>query len=147
MALERRNPLPPGKYWIDQFEAKGGILRFDAWLRRESKTVRVLQREEHPADLTAAWDPIFHPGEGGSVARKLRVWYLFEVLKPTLFEKGLGLPTIVPTSTQAPPVTKSDDTVTKPKVEEPRDVFARLAGDAKTILLVGGLLYLLTRKS
>jgi hypothetical protein len=133
MAVERRNPLPVGRYWVDQFETVGpgaGILGFDMWLRRHDNEVRLLKREDFPAGF---W--------GGP---KHRVWYLFQVEQPVPWERGWGFPTIVqsPAAPTAPPVTSSADTAQTPPPEPgPMQQLEDLFGDAKTVLVVGVLIW------
>lgn len=90
MALERRNPLPVGRYWVDVFEPEWQ--RFDSWLKLNAHFVKVHADELHDDE-----DPE-------------RRWILFEVLTPMLVGwLGPGLPTIADKSIQS-----SDDTVQKP---------------------------------
>lgn len=90
--MQRENPLPAGRYWVDVFEADQPAFRL--WLESHSGPVKVVSTESHPAD-------------GGGPARD---WYLFEVAEPVPWE-GPGFPTI------ATNVTSSDDTVQKPPPE------------------------------
>lgn len=90
MALERQNPLPLGRYWVDVFEEDWP--RFDAWLELNKHFVTVHAVENHDDE-----DPE-------------RRWYLFSVTAPFLVAwLGPGLPTIADTSIQS-----SEDTVEKP---------------------------------
>lgn len=84
--LQRQNPLPPGRYWIDVFEKDAAAFR--AWLER-SPGVRV-QTTQHFDESPA------------------RDWYLFDVTAPTSWE-GPGLPTIATAD-----VKSSEDTVQRP---------------------------------
>jgi hypothetical protein len=73
MAIERRNPLPTGQYWVDVFELGKDSSPFEDWLSKHADSIHVDKRE---AFLS----------EG-------RVWYMFTVLSPTDWE-GPGYPTI-----------------------------------------------------
>jgi len=95
-ALERRNPLPPGRYWVDVFQSKATA--FNAWLARQKDSVRVETTESYPGDLDRAYES--------------RDWVLFRVLAPVPWE-GPGLPTVADAG-----VRTSDDTVQKPPPEK-----------------------------
>jgi hypothetical protein len=71
MAVERRNPLPAGRYWIhlDSSDAPS----FDAWRRQPSVFTRTTT---------------YHPDDGWT-------WYLFDVKAPIAWQAELwGWPTI-----------------------------------------------------
>lgn len=89
-AVERANPLPPGRYWVDVFELDSP--NFSTWLATNKATVRIVSTEHHDAD------------SGGPA----RDWVLFEVSAATPWN-GPGLPTIAD-----PSVTSSSDTVQRP---------------------------------
>jgi hypothetical protein len=136
MAIERKDPIPIGKYWVDALD-EIAIFYFDTWAIRNSGTVKVIKKEENP------------PGWLSSSGR--RNWYLFEVTAPTPRwqpVKNLGLPTIVqsPTAPTAAPVTSSADTATRPPPPTPSSMFGGMFDDAKTVAIVLGVLYLATRK-
>lgn len=124
MAVERRNPLPPGVYWIDVFDPNRQA--FAEWLKAFAPVVR-LRATEHfgpgtsplHAFLQGAWtvSPALAalanlvPGTEGPA----RDWALFEVLAPSPFDaKRFGYPTIAGAE-----VKSSDDTVQKPDVKPP----------------------------
>jgi hypothetical protein len=89
MAIERRNPLPPGRYWVDTFEPKRTDFR--VWLDKNAEYVHVENRKEY-------LDP---PG----------TWYLFSVSEPVHWD-GPGLPTIATEEIQS-----HEDTAQKPPPE------------------------------
>jgi hypothetical protein len=98
MALERRTPLPIGRYWIDVFKRE----EFRAWLRTAAERVHVAATESFAANA------------GGPA----RDWYLFEVKAPVAWSAiTFGFPDIAP-----PSITSSSDTVQRPPPE--RDPFA-----------------------
>jgi hypothetical protein len=120
--VERRNPLPVGRYWVDVFNSKEAAFR--EWLQAHKADVRVL--------TTETFEPV-GDYEG-------RVWRLFEVLSPVTWE-GPGLPTVAD-----PGVKSSADTAQRPapekdpldqidpKISDLTDAAARLT---KTIAIVG----------
>lgn len=89
-AIERRNPLPVGKYWVDVF--RKDLSAFEAWGRKNSVKLKVRTIEHFPNDDDAL----------------TRDWILFDVLAPVPWE-GPGLPTIADAS-----VTSSSDTADRP---------------------------------
>lgn len=138
MAIERRNPLPKGKYWVDIIDTPkvpGARLYFVAWLARNRGKVNVIKKEEF----------------GGLTTGKARDWYLFEVLQPVTWEtdKGFGLPSQVMSAENpsAPIVTSSADTATRPEPPAgPLEQMNELFADAKSLLFILAGLYFLTRK-
>lgn len=123
-AIERTNPLPVGKYWVDVFDPQE--VAFRAWLQKNKANVAVT--------TTESFDPVGdYPG---------RVWRLFEVNAPVMWE-GPGFPTIA-----GPGVNTSADTSDRPPPEkDPTDKLAdylkKLADDAdkakNTIFWVGAI--------
>jgi len=93
-ALERHNPVPPGKYWVDVFEQDSPT--FYDWLAANRGSVRVESTESFPSN------------EGGPA----REWYLFTVSAPVQWN-GPGFPTIA-----GPAVTSSTDTTQRPDPEK-----------------------------
>jgi hypothetical protein len=108
MTLERRNPLPVGRYWIDIFES--GMTAWQAWLTANAGTVRVetTQDFESPGIFAHALE---HPLEIWAERPPARRFVIFAVSAPTPWSgtMGLGHPTVA-----SPDVTQSDDTVQKP---------------------------------
>jgi hypothetical protein len=89
-ALERTNPLPAGRYWVDVFQPDAEA--FGAWLSSNKATVHVVSTQS------------FEKNDGGPP----RDWYLFQVSAPTPWQ-GPGFPTIADAS-----VTSSADTAQRP---------------------------------
>lgn len=104
-AIERANPLPVGKYWVDVFDPQEAA--FQAWLRKNKASVVVRSTEtfEPSGD---------YPG---------RAWRLFEVSSPVTWE-GPGFPTIA-----GPSVKTSADTADRPPPEP--DVIDKIEGWGK----------------
>lgn len=71
MAVERRDPLPPGRYSFNVWHGDDKP-KWDAWIRSNSNTVRTVSIE---------------PGAAND-------WVMFDVLAPTKWV-GLGFPDIV----------------------------------------------------
>jgi|GEM_PF-4909660 len=85
--VERHNPLPAGKYWVDVFAKDSDA--FGAWLSSNKPTVAVRTTEHYDSDPP-------------------RDWYLFEVSAPTPWN-GPGFPTVAGQN-----VTSSSDTGQRP---------------------------------
>jgi hypothetical protein len=126
MALERKNPLPPGVYWIDVI----GKHQSDAWWEwiGQNKSVKVLKRVDRG----------YHD-----------VWHLFEVTDPVPrwpTEALLGLPTIATSGDK----TTEKSTVQRPAVQTTSElVDSWTAGLGKGIgqtILILGLFYLITNR-
>lgn len=99
-ALERRSPLPVGRYWVDvprdRFEA------FNRWLSMHATAVKVQATEAR----TDPMDEPFGPGEIPPVT-----WFLFRVLQPVAWE-GPGFPSIATDD-----VHSAEDTADRPDPE------------------------------
>jgi len=104
MALERRNPLPVGSYWIDVFGEK--IPKFNGWLAAFGP-VGVHTDATETFDATDDFPP--------------RVWYKFSVSQPIAPWDAVtfGFPTIADAS-----IKSSADTVQRPDL--PADPLVRL---------------------
>lgn len=99
--LERQDPVPVGRYWVDVFDVGVRKQTWDNWLESKNldkQRVRLLNHE-HFDDSWTDWND------------SDRDWYLFEVLEPVSWgiQKEVGWPTIA-----GPEVQTSDDTVSKP---------------------------------
>lgn len=79
MALERRNPLPTGRYWVD-IQAKY-VADFTDFLRKVGRGIMVVQTKERTDPFTTG---------GGTTS------YLFEVKDPLIWwdQSKFGFPTI-----------------------------------------------------
>lgn len=99
MAIERRNPLPVGRYWVDVFEPD--MAGFREWLAsHRGERIYVERSSLHEDQL----------GPGGSLFSEpqVREWVLFRVLHPVPWQ-GPGYPTI---ATEG--IDHSSDTVQRP---------------------------------
>jgi hypothetical protein len=109
-AIERRNPLPPGVYWVDvigEVPTFGGpdnskLEAFAGWLRRNASNIQVLRTVSKPAEIDALRG-VMNPAQD---------WYLFKVAAPVQWE-GPGLPTIADENTE------KDDTAQRPPPADP----------------------------
>lgn len=132
-AIERRNPLPVGRYWVDVFTSKEAA--FQNWLRAHKAEVQVISAE--------TFEPI-DDYEG-------RVWRLFKTTAPVPWE-GPGLPTIA-----GPDVNSSADTAQRPpKEKDPLDTIdvsldrvkktAWIVGAVVVVAIGGALIYYMPRR-
>lgn len=126
MALQKQDPLPVGRYWIDATNGEHELV-LEAWLNMHN-TVELVKSE--PLRSGFAYE------EG--------TWYLFDVKAPTPWGLAttLGWPTIADLNVQT-----KDDTAEKPEVPEPtlEDFFGGIQSGAKMLLLVLVAGYLLTK--
>lgn len=115
--LEKSNPLPVGRYWIDVFEAKKSV--WDAWLA----TANIAS---DPTSYTGPSDRVqvekieyYEPFEDDGKEYPGRYWILFKVVQPTpwgtLMAEQIGWPNTAPVNIQT-----SDDTVQKPDPNDAR---------------------------
>lgn len=113
MAIERRNPLPAGKYWVDVFEPHTSP--FLGWLSKNQANLTVNTTERIQGDP-----------EGN--------WILFTVRTPVLWE-GPGYPSIAGQNIK----TKAD-TSERPEPEElPNldDVVKKVSRDTVKAVVIG----------
>ena len=135
MALERRDPLPAGRYWQFLLEDEGPA--WAKWTHDHSSTVRVIATERkmklspyRPAIMVTRPDLSIIMEEGGA-------WVLFDVLAPTPWV-GLGYPTIV----TDPTITRSEQVEQAP-APQPDDQLAReVWGRVSELLFWTGVVYL-----
>jgi hypothetical protein len=89
-ALERRNPLPPGRYWVDVPDPKAAA--FEAWRSRNGASIIVEATERREGDVPVTWT-------------------LFRTTAPVPWE-GPGIPTIATAD-----VKSAEDTAQRPAPE------------------------------
>jgi hypothetical protein len=103
VSLERGNPIPVGRYWIDVFEPN--IALFNEWAKRNNP--HIINRE-HFEQTWGMTDPTLYPA---------RDWILFELSAPApRWDNKLGFP-----NKATGGISTSDDTVQKPIVADPLD--------------------------
>lgn len=117
MAVERRNPLPVGRYWIDVVQSKQEA--FDAWLTANRGKVGI------------------RVSEGKADSDPPHTWILFDVKTPVTWNTQFGYPTI------AEGEQSQEDTASRPPPEPSFDwgIFTGVAaaGLAPLALFLGGL--------
>lgn len=135
MTLQRQNPLPIGRYWVDVFDSNArrgaGILDFSAWIARNADKIVV----ENTHDYT--------PLKTGAKGR----WYLFSVVADgAKWDTAFGYPTITQSESHpnAPKIEKQEDTGKRPKVyiPSPIEAISDLFGSAKTLAIIALGVYL-----
>jgi hypothetical protein len=99
MTLERKNPLPIGRYWVDVPDAD--LSKFQQWIAERPSQVHVGSTKRIETD-NSGWQ-MWWPD-----AEQAVTWYLFTVLSPVPWF-GPGYPTIADANIQT-----ADDTVQKP---------------------------------
>jgi len=110
VAVERRNPIPPGRYWIDTFGPD--ILDFEAWAMQSP------QVEVEASEIFESETP-------------KRQWVLFKVKSPAVFEaRKYGFPTIADDN-----IRTSGDTVQRPDPEVTPGIPELLDG-IKTVAMI-----------
>jgi len=132
MSLQRKNPVPPGKYWVDMFtRSSKGPMHFELWASQNKSSVTVEKSE-----------PIEAAGE-----TKGR-WYLFVVTNDVKWPKGFGLPTVVksPENPTAPDVKEKADTVLRPKEQGVVDYWTSELSGLKGLVLLAIAAYVLSSR-
>jgi hypothetical protein len=117
MAIERRNPLPAGRYWIDISKEPVPLGTWQGFLAASSGFVHVDSTEDDPAYS----------------------WFLFTTTKPLVWPEGIGSPNIADQS-----VTSRSDTVDRPdpepdftdQIPTPGQLIAGVSGTAKLVVWV-----------
>lgn len=138
--LERRNPLPPGRYWQDIFNKQAHD--WNDWLaaRLKEGSVSIEKAEHFNRDplRDGSWLPVaLQPENMGTISD--RMWVLFKVLKPVEWPAvKLGFPTIADAT-----VNTSADTAQNPPGPSPGEEIATTFKDYVVTPVVGlGVLYL-----
>lgn len=147
MPQVRKNPLPVGRYWI---YILGGASQdiFDLWLKKNSDVVKV-ETKEAIHDPNLSQPDVTPPGMPGvpSIGTPLQTFYVFNVLEPSIWPRGVGFPNAADTNvhttndvTKRPPIPTVVD-VAKDIAETAAEAAARM----RDMALVGLGLYLLWR--
>lgn len=139
MALERRDPIPPGVYYLSAQNPLKGWRVYEDWKKKNAANVTELKRRTH----NPSW---FLDNDTN------QLWVLFEVKKPTRRWKQPNIPGtwIAPFPTKAKKDTKESDTVQRPKEETTSDfikkqtdkvtpALATLGGSAGLIIVIAAL--------
>lgn len=129
MAMQRKNPLPPGRYWI--FIQKQSLDIFELWLKKNADIVTVEKRED-----SGGMRPFVNPNES---------YFIFNVKEATIWPRGVGFPNIADSATK-----QAADVVQRPPAPTVKDVItdiektaAEAAGDVVTAVVIGLALWLL----
>ncbi len=135
MAVERREPLPPGRYWIYILEDELGD--WDEWARAHSATVRVVATERKTALPSHAPAVMVTRPDLSIIMDAAGAWVLFDVLTPTPWI-GFGFPTIVTDRS----ITQSSHVEQAPDPEPDDQLASDLWGEVKGLVLLAGGIYL-----
>lgn len=153
MTLQRKNPLPPGRYWQDIFARQAND--WNAWLAPVLRSGDVtIERVEH-FNADPLHDGSWLPGGASGDLNVIgdRTWVLFNVVNPVDWPATkLGFPTIAEKEVQS-----SADTATNPpgptvaeEIAEAAANAAKKAADDLKPLLWGafavGLVYLFRKE-
>jgi hypothetical protein len=139
MSLERSDPIPPGRYWVDVMR-NDDRKPFADWLAANKSTVRVLAREDRGKNTA-------YPSFSWLDPHVYGLWVLFEVTSPTKrwpVSIKIGFPN------RAGAAKSRADTVTKAPTKDVLKYWSDKTGDILTT--PGGamgalvLVFLLTRK-
>jgi hypothetical protein len=148
--IERKSPLPKGRYWQDIFEKQASD--WNAWLapNLQSGAVQIVKVERFKSNplQDGSWLPEpLQPDNAGTIPA--RMWVLFDVVTPVAWPAvQLGFPTIADKG-----VTTSDDTAQNPPGPSiPEEIGTAAAGLVKPIvwgvaIALGLAVFSHTRKS
>ncbi len=131
MALERRNPVPPGRYWLDVFGDNRSL--FMQWLKAANS-----DSAGNFVDNVVPVKYEQYPDEGAG-----RDWHLLEVKRPVAWNAVLfGYPTIAGGNVH----TSEDTIIAPPPVEQPTlpEALERSAKTVASVLAIGAGLWALS---
>jgi hypothetical protein len=134
--LERRSPLPVGRYWQDIFAKQARD--WDLWVQPKiaDGSVKIVKFEYFRADPLhdGSWLPdVLKPDSAGTIAA--RSWLLFDVVRPVAWPATkLGYPTIADQTIQS-----SSDTAQVPAGPTPlEEIGDAITGVLKPVAYVAG---------
>jgi hypothetical protein len=134
-AMERRDPVPAGRYWVYIDESE--VARWQEWVRASNGKVKPIVTEAQnkisswvPAVFATRWDLSIITSIAG-------YWILFDVLEPVKWV-GFGYPTTV----IDPSVRSATDVTSAPPPAPEWNPLGELFGDLKWLILVAGGLYI-----
>lgn len=137
MAVERKDPLPPGRYWVFLYPAE--IDTWQAWVRRNAPNVAVRASERQTVTPD---NPLWGMTPSGDIIEDAAgEVVLFDVIAPVAWI-GFGFPTIVKSVGMSPSDIQQAllETATAPDPEE--GIIAQGFRTLQGALLIGGALYL-----
>lgn len=136
--MERRDPLPAGRYWIYIDESE--VARWQAWVTASGGKVKPIVTEAQnkisswvPAVFATRWDLSIITSIAG-------YWILFDVLAPVKWV-GFGYPTTV----IDPTVQSATDVTTAPPPEPDWNPLGDFLSDVRWLLLAAGGVYLASK--
>jgi hypothetical protein len=135
MAVERRDPLPPGRYWTFILERELGD--WQRWVSEHQGEVHVVAAERKSA-LAPFLPAVFATRPDGSIIMDAKgAWFLFDVLEPVPWV-GFGFPTIVTDLA----ITSSSQVEQAPDPEPDGGAAEGVWREVKNTVLLGGAIYL-----
>lgn len=123
-ALERRNPLPAGRYWIDVFQPDSAA--WQAWLVSNAQNVKI-EETEHFAEVDQFPD---------------RDFFIFKVLTPVTWQ-GPGFPSIADATIKSSTDTRDRPDPTKDPTDVGADLVESLLHPSPTTVAVGTVIFLI----
>lgn len=136
MAVERRDPVPPGRYWI--FLMKDETEAWRAWTELHRNAVKVVLTEPQ-LGLDPHQSAIFATRPDLSIIKEhVGDYVVFDVLAPVPWI-GFGFPTIVPKGE----LPTANQTGSGPEpVDTDLNPIGAIFDQLKTLLFLGGAIYL-----
>lgn len=135
-ALERRSPLPVGRYWQDIFGKQARD--WSDWVlpKLDDGSVKIVREEFFRADplRSGEWLPdVLRPGPGVIPERS---WFLFDVVRPVDWPATkLGFPTIATSDVK----TSADTAVNPPGPSPLEEIGDAVKGVTTPLIVLGGL--------
>lgn len=136
--MERRDPLPAGRYWIYIDDSE--VTRWKEWVSASEGRVKVVVTEAQKA--ISSWIPaVFATRWDLSIITSIEgYWILFDVLSPIKWV-GFGYPTTV----IDPAIRSATDISTAPPPAAEWNPIGELLGEVKWLLFAAGGLYLASK--
>lgn len=134
MAVERRDPLPAGRYWTFVLEDELGD--WQRWVSSQVPLVHVVAAERKSA-LAPFLPAVFATRPDGSIIMDAKgAWFLFDVKAPVPWV-GFGFPTIV----TDPTITSSSQVEQAPDPEPEGKLTDDMWREVKSVVLLGAGVY------
>jgi len=110
MPMVRKNPLPPGRYWIYIQQSAQDI--FDLWLKKNSDGTVTVEKKQTYGDVPLLLKPV-------------ETFYVFNVTAPSIWPRGVGFPNAADAS-----VKEAADVVQRPPPMTAGDVLKDITSTA-----------------
>lgn len=137
MAIERRDPLPPGRYWVFLYLAE--LETWQAWVSRNFPRVTVRASE---LQTVTPDNPLWGVTPSGAIIKDpAGEVVLFDVAEPVPWI-GIGFPTIVKQTGQTPEAIRQAMTEVASTPEPAEGVIAKTMRELGGVIFMGGALYL-----